>query len=253
MIRLIYQEEAFIIARDGVMFEKEIKSKYLNETLALKFYQPEELDLIYETNVCIMQDGNDYFNLGKVATISDKLHDELDITNTIFIGIHYIDRFDRRDKYHPEGEKYENYKKFLVNEVIPFVTEELPINPLGEKWTLMGDSLAGTLAFLTAIENQHLFDNIIMQSPLVNDFVIESAKQLSSNTDLEVYHTIGLKETDVGTTADGKIDFVTPNQKLHEVLDSKNLIYHYYEFPEGIHTWKYWQQDLPHALSVIFN
>lgn len=235
------------------MFEKEIKSNYLNETLSLKFYQPKELDSIYETNVCIMQDGNDYYNLGRVATLSDSLHEDFSITNTIFVGIHYIDRFDRREKYHPDGKEHDNYKKFLVKEVVPLISEQLPINPLGEKWTLMGDSLAGTLAFLIAAENQDLFDNVIMQSPLVNETVIQIANQLDDNSDLEIYHTIGLKETEVGTTVDGKIDFVTPNKALHNILKDKNLTYHYHELPDGIHTWKFWQQDLPRALNTIFN
>ena len=232
MIRLD-SKGAFIIARNGLMYEKEIESKHLNETMRLKFYQPEELDSIYETNVCIMQDGNDYYNVGRVATVSDKLHDDFDITNTVFIGIHYIDRFDRRDKYHPDGKQQKAYKKFLIEEVVPFVAKQLPINPLGEKWTLMGDSLAGTLAFLTAIENQDLFDNVIMQSPLVNDTVINAAKKLRNNADLEIYHTIGLKETEVGTTVDGKIDFVTPNLELNKILENKNLTYHYHELPDG--------------------
>ncbi len=234
------------------MFEKEIKSEYLNETLSLKFYQPENFDSIYETNVCIMQDGNDYYNVGRIATLSDSLHDDFAITNTIFIGIHYIDRFDRREKYHPDGKNHDNYKKFIIHEAIPLIKEELPINPLGEQWTLMGDSLAGTLAFLIAVENQDLFDNVIMQSPLVNEEIIKAAEMLDLS-DLEIYHTIGLKETAVGTTVDGKIDFVTPNKQLNEVLTNKKLTYHYYEFPDGIHTWKYWQKDLPRALTTIFN
>ncbi len=234
------------------MYEKEIKSEYLNETLSLKFYQPENFDSIYKTNVCIMQDGNDYYNVGRIATLSDSLHDDFAITNTIFIGIHYIDRFDRREKYHPDGKNHDNYKKFVIHEAIPLIKEQLPINPLGEKWTLMGDSLAGTLAFLIAVENQDLFNNVIMQSPLVNEDVIKAAEKLDQS-DLEIYHTIGLKETEVGTTVDGKIDFVTPNKQLNEVLTNKKLTYHYHEFPEGIHTWKYWQKDLPRALTTIFN
>src|SRR5690625_7097468 len=74
-----------------------------------------------------MQDGNDYFNLVRIATLSDELHDDFDITNTIFVGIHYLDRFDRREKYHPDGKQHENYKKFLMNEVIPMIKEQLPI------------------------------------------------------------------------------------------------------------------------------
>lgn len=235
------------------MFEKEIQSEHLDEALTLKFYQPEEIDSIYETNICIMQDGNDYFNLGRIATLSDELHDDFDITNTIFVGIHYLDRFDRREKYHPDGKQHENYKKFLMNEVIPMIKEQLPINPLGENWALMGDSLAGTLAFLVATQNLNTFDYVIMQSPLVDESVIHAAEKLDLNNDLEIYHTIGLNETEVGTTVDGKIDFVTPNKRLNEILKTKKLTYHYHELNDGFHTWKYWQKDLPRALKTIFN
>ena len=60
-----------------------------------------------------MQDGDDYFQLGSVATLSDKLHEKYEIINTTFVGIHYINRFDRLKKYHPHGEQYEAYIRFL--------------------------------------------------------------------------------------------------------------------------------------------
>src|SRR5699024_1524911 len=114
------------------MFEKEIQSEHLDEALTLKFYKHEEIDSIYETNICIKKDDNAYFKLSRTAILSDELHDDFDITNIIFVYIHYLDRFDRREKYHPDGKQHENYKKFLMNEVIPLIKEQLPINPLGE-------------------------------------------------------------------------------------------------------------------------
>ncbi len=233
------------------MTEYTIESKLLNESMTVKVYEPEEIDPVYETNLVIMQDGNDYFNLGRIASLSDSLHEEYEIVNTIFVGIHYLDRFDRREKYHPEGENNQAYKNFLTKEVVPFLKEKAPINPLGYKWTLMGDSLAGTLAFITAFENKDLFDKVIMQSPLVNQDVLDLAKAIY-HSEIEIYHTIGLKETEVGTTKDGKLDFVTPNLKLNEILSNKNLNYHYTAFKDGIHTWKYWQADLANALKTMF-
>src|SRR5699024_7412894 len=157
------------------MYEKEIDSIHLHEKINLRIYEPEEIDSLYETNVCIVQDGNDYYNLGRLATVSDKLHESYDIVNTIFVGIHYKDRFERRERYHPQGEQHKAYESFLIKEVVTFLNDMIPLNPLGITYSLMGDSLAGTLAFTTALKYNDLFKNIIMQSPLVNDSVLTLA------------------------------------------------------------------------------
>lgn len=241
------------MARKGKMYEKQIESKYLKEKMTLKFYEPEEFNPIYESHVCIMQDGDDYYHLGRIATLSDKFHDDYELVNTVFVGIHYIDRFDRREKYHPHGEQHEDYIKFLVHEVVPLVEEHLPINPLGTSWALMGDSLAGSLAFITAVKYPDLFDKVIMQSPLVDDSMIELAKDADDLSSLEIYHTIGLKETSVPTTVDGRIEFVKPNQALANILTNRLTNYYYHELEDGEHTWKYWQKDLPRALTTMFS
>ena len=240
------------MARAGKMYEKEIDSIHLHEKINLRIYEPEEIDSLYETNVCIVQDGNDYYNLGRLATVSDQLHDSYDIVNTIFVGIHYKDRFERRERYHPQGKENKHYELFIVEEVIALLKDIVPLNPLGITYSLMGDSLAGTFAFMTAVKHDTIFKNIIMQSPLVNEDVLELAKKSDSISRLNIYHTIGLKESAVPTTVDGEVEFVQPNKDLHHILKDKMSNYYYDEFPHGEHTWKYWQEDLPHALTTIF-
>src|SRR5690625_4510735 len=149
------------MARKGNMYDKKVYSNYLDETMILKIYEPEEYNSIYENNVCIMQDGDDYFQMGRIATLSDKLHENDEIVNTTFVGIHYIDRFDRLKKYHPDGEQFTAYKQFLAKEVVPLLNDTLPLNPLGTVRTLMGDSLAGTIALLTALQHTDIFDKVI--------------------------------------------------------------------------------------------
>src|SRR5690625_3737437 len=122
------------MARKGHMYEKEITSQYLNESISLRIYEPEKIDSLYETNVCIMQDGNDYYNLGRLATVSDELHENDTIVNTIFVGIHYKDRFERSERYHPEGKEHEAYMNFLIDEVVNSLDEIIPLNPLGIKY-----------------------------------------------------------------------------------------------------------------------
>ncbi|WP_099157103.1 alpha/beta hydrolase [Virgibacillus ndiopensis] len=238
--------------RKGTMIEKQIESYYLHETMTLKLYQPESFSPLYKYHICIMQDGNDYYQLGRVATLSDRLHDSNEITNTIFVGIHYQDKFDRRKKYHPSGEQNQAYIKFLVHEVVPFLDDLLPTYHMGQSRALMGDSLAGTLALMTALQYPNTFGNVIMQSPYVDETVMNAVKDAKDIHSIDIYHTIGTEETEVNTTDGSKQDFLTPNRELHKILEEKGMSYVYHEL-DGPHTWKPWQKDLKRALTTMFD
>lgn len=235
------------------MEEKEIESYYLNETIVLKTYQPEVFSPLYKYHICIMQDGNDYYQLGRAATLSDKLHDSEAIENTVFVGIHYQDRYDRKRKYHPSGEQQQAYIAFLVHEVVPALDEIIPSYHMGQSRVLVGDSLAGTLALMTAVKYPHTFSKVIMQSPYVDETVLDSVMNASNIQGMAIYHTIGENETAVDTTDNTDVDFLTPNRELYGLLQTKDVKYQYHELTGGEHTWKYWQKDLPNALRAILN
>ncbi|WP_096270260.1 alpha/beta hydrolase [Paucisalibacillus globulus] len=241
------------MSRKGKMVEHEINSTYLEEKMTLKIYQPESFSPLYKYHICIMQDGNDYYQMGRVATFSDQLHDDAEIENTIFVGIHYRDRYDRLKKYHPSGEQYEAYTKFLMKEVVPYLDDILPTYHMGGARALMGDSLAGTLALTMAMKYPNTFGKVIIQSPLVDEIVLESVRNATNIESLDIYHTIGTSETSVDTTKGPNVDFLTPNRQLKNLLEQKGLTYHYKEIPEGQHTWKYWQKDMINALKTIFS
>lgn len=240
------------MGRKGTMIEKEIDSKYLEEVMTLKLYKPEAFSSLYKYHICIMQDGNDYYQLGRAATLSDRLHAGEEIENTVFVGIHYNDKYDRREKYHPSGAKQDAYIKFLVYEVVPLLDDLLPTYHMGRSRTLMGDSLAGTLALMTALRYPHTFGQVIMQSPYVDDTVMDAVRNAENIHSIDIYHTIGLEETEVDTTAGTKEDFLTPNRALNKLLEEKGVSYIYHEL-EGEHTWKAWQKDLKRALTSMFN
>lgn len=240
------------MARKGTFNEISIRSEYLNETMEVKWYLPESFSELYKHHLCIMQDGDDYFQLGRVATLSDRLHDKNIIDNTVFVGIHYQDKEDRVRKYSPEGEQQEAYMKFLVKEVVPFLEEELPGYCIGRSRTLMGDSLAGSLALMTALKYPNTFGNVITQSPYVNDQVFDAVKSAKSLESTTIYHTIGTEETEVETT-DGEIkDFYHPNLELRDMLTESGADYIFHEL-EGEHTWKQWQGDLKRAIETVFS
>lgn len=238
--------------RKGKMTEHQIESVYLQEIMTLKIYQPENYSSLYKQHLCIMQDGNDYFQLGRAATFSDRLHETGEMENTVFVGIHYKDKFDRRKKYHPDGTDQGNYIKFLAKEVVPFLDDLLPTYLMGQTRALMGDSLAGTLALMTALKYPHTFGKVIMQSPYVNQTVLQAVREADAMDQLEIYHTIGTAETNVTMTDNNQADFLTPNRQLYEIIETKQTNYTYRELPDEEHTWKYWQNDLPNALLNMF-
>ncbi|SET55549.1 Enterochelin esterase [Salinibacillus kushneri] len=233
------------------MFDKSIHSEYLNESITLRIYQPENYSSLYKYHICIMQDGNDYFQLGRAATFIDHLHERGDIENTVLVGIHYKDKYDRHEKYHPDGRKNNDYIKFLRFEVVPVLDDILPGYYLGSARTLIGDSLGGTVSFMTALAYPNTFGNVVMQSPYVDEKVMMTAKASENLSLIKIYHTIGKHETNVQTTKGGIKNFLKPNRQLSQLLQSKTSEYTYNEL-SGDHTWKAWQKDLPNAFISIF-
>ncbi|MGN8644576.1 alpha/beta hydrolase [Gracilibacillus sp. HCP3S3_G5_1] len=233
------------MGRKGTMEDVTIESEELNEKIQIKWYLPEGFTAFQDYQLCIMNDGDDYFRMGRVATLSDQLHEELEIEPTIFMGIHYQDKHDRREKYHPNGKQNNAYITFLVKEAVPYVENYLHITPV--KRILMGDSLAGTLAFMIASQYPHTFNTVIMQSPYVDELVLERASRADEYSSIELFHSIGLEETKVAMTNGEIADFLTPNRTLNNELIGKIKQYYYDEF-NGNHTWKYWQRDLKNIL-----
>ncbi|WP_066187146.1 MULTISPECIES: alpha/beta hydrolase [Gracilibacillus] len=234
--------------RKGKMQHSTIYSTYLDEEIEIKWYIPEAFTPFNDYQLCVMQDGNDYFQIGKVATLSDRLHESMEIEPTIFMGIHYQNKEDRAQKYHPKGTKQTKYIEFLVKEAIPFVEEQIHITPV--RRALLGDSLAGTLALMVASQFPSTFDTVMMQSPYVNDQVLTRAKRAHTYAHLAIFHSVGTEEQDVDTTMGERLDFLHGNRLLHDVLAEQLSQYHYHEF-QGNHTWTYWQQDLENMLKTM--
>ncbi|MFD2215449.1 alpha/beta hydrolase [Metabacillus endolithicus] len=235
----------------GIIKEHSFYSEALQEELTLLIYLPENYSPLYKYSLLIAQDGQDYFKLGRVGRQVEALVKNEEIEDVIVIGIPYKDVHDRKEKYHPNGSKFKQYVRFLAHELVPYLDSEFPTYQIGFGRALIGDSLGATVSLLTGLAYPNTFGKLILQSPLVNEDVMNAVKEFDSSSKPMIYHQIGKKETEVKTT-DGIIqDFLTPNRKLSQLMSEKGFSYTYEEF-NGDHTWKYWQPALTPILKLMF-
>lgn len=236
----------------GKIEEIRFFSEALQEEMELWFYLPARYSPLYKHNIILASDGKDYFQLGRIGRIADELMEEELIEPVIIVGIPYKTVVERRRMYHPEGDRHEAYIRFLAHELIPYLDDTYPTYQMGASRMLMGDSLAASISLLTAAKYPNCIGKVVMHSPFVNAQVLEAVESIKDPAALTIYHVIGKQETEVQTTADGRLDFLTPNRELHELIKKRGFP-HFYEELEGDHTWKTWQPDVRRALIEICN
>lgn len=235
----------------GKIEEISFYSKALDEEMQLLIHLPHQYSPLYKYSVLIASDGKDYFQYGRIGRVVDELVYDGDINNMIVVGIPYKSVKERRRMYHPDGDRHEDYIRFLAHELVPYLDENYPTYQVGAGRGLIGDSLAATISLLTALKYPNCFGKVILHSPYVDDNVLEKVKAFKDPSAFSIYHVIGEEETEVKTTQDGTQDFLSPNRELNKLIKTKGFSYFYEEF-KGNHTWKYWQQDVRRAVKESF-
>lgn len=231
------------------IIEKSIYSTYLEETRKAIIYLPPEYDDKLSYPIIYCQDGEQFFNLGKIATQANKLILEEDIEPMIIVGIE-MRKETRRSEYHPDGSRFSMYELFVVEELIPTIERNFSVKENGMNRFLAGDSLGGAISIHLALDFKHLFHNVISFS---GAFFESTHRRLLMEGDLswlQIYMTIGLQEDEVKTKL-ATFDFLHFNRKTMEILKSKKVKLYYVE-KQGSHTWGFWQKEIPNALRYFF-
>ena len=235
----------------GKIEEINFYSKALDEDMQLLIHLPNQYSPLYKYSVLIASDGKDYFQYGRIGRVVDELVYDGDINNMIVVGIPYKSVKERRRMYHPDGDRHEDYIRFLAHELVPYIDENYPTYQVGAGRGLIGDSLAATISLLTALKYPNCFGKVILHSPYVDESVLDKVEALKDPSSFSIYHVIGEGETEVKTTQDGTQDFLSPNRELSKLIKRRGFSYFYEEF-KGNHTWKYWQQDVRRAIKESF-
>src|SRR3954453_23950170 len=93
----------------GTIKEVTIQSSELGEDVQLLIYLPANFSPLYKYSLLIAQDGQDYFQLGRIGRLADEFLFQREIENIIIVVVPYKDVKDRRRKYHPDGDQNQLY------------------------------------------------------------------------------------------------------------------------------------------------
>ncbi len=236
----------------GTIEEISITSQELERTFSLLVYLPYNYSPLYTYPLLLVQDGKDYFQLGRLPKVADQLIEDDKIEDVVMVGIPYENPKTRWQMYHPDGKWHEAYINFLVRELMPVLKERYAIDDLAGNRTLMGESLGGTISLITALRYPNSFSNVVMHSPLANAAVLSDVEKSGDLAPFHIYHVIGKKETEVETTHGETENFLEPNRVLNQHFINKEMSYYFYDELDGNHTWKTWQPDIERTMLEMF-
>src|SRR5699024_2873803 len=183
-------------------------------------------------------DGLDFFSFGRIHRSYERLREQNDVERAIFVGFHYEDVDKRRAEFHPQGARTHLTVKAVANEILPFIDRTFPTYKVGNARVILGDSLAGSAALMTALSYPRIFSQVGLLSPQHDEVIQTLIERCQFQEQLTIWQAVGLDEKDFKLPTTGKrADFLTPNRELKAIIESNNFTHHYLEF-EGGHQWK---------------
>jgi enterochelin esterase-like enzyme len=224
-------------------------SAVLQEERMLRVYLPPGYDEMLTYPVIYCQDGEQFFNYGRIATTANRLILDGELEPFIVVGVD-VNMERRTDDYAPEGDRFDRYMRFFVEEMLPHIEQKYAVRDDADQRILAGDSLGGTVSLHLALRHRKLFHRVLSLS---GAFLSSTQSALSAEQDLSwlrIYQLIGTRETEVKTTR-GVFDFLAANRAVRTLLEERkaNLLY---EEKPGEHLWGFWQQALATGLAWVF-
>ncbi|MCL9662310.1 esterase family protein [Paenibacillus hunanensis] len=230
------------------ILKEEIQSRHLGEARTLRIYLPPGYNELLSYPVIYCQDGEEFFNFGRIATYANQLILDENIEPFIVVGVEVNTKI-RTQEYAPFGSRFEAYTACFAEEIIPYIEEKYPVRRSADERVLAGDSLGGSVSVHIALRYPELFRRIISLS---GAYYEQSQQLIATESDLsalDVYMIVGLQETDFESDT-GIYDFVKLNQDTRDLLLERGATVRYAE-KDGKHLWGFWQKELPDAIKYF--
>jgi enterochelin esterase-like enzyme len=228
------------------ILKETVQSRRLPEgSRNLRVFLPPGYNELLSYPVVYCQDGEDFFNFGRIATTATRLILDEGLEPFLIVGVD-VDKSVRSEEYTPDGSRYSDYIAFFAEELVPFIEERFSVRQDPQYRILAGDSLGGTVSLHLALSYPGLFNRVISMSGAfypVSQRILAQASDLSG---LHMYMIVGLQENAFETDR-GVFDFVQLNRDTVAILKQKGASV-FYEEKDGKHQWGFWQQEVPQAL-----
>jgi enterochelin esterase-like enzyme len=228
--------------------KQSVPSIYLEQPRSIRIFLPPGYNELVTYPVIYCQDGEQFFNFGRIVTHMNRLLYDEGAEPAIIVGVD-VDLSIRTSEYSPEGSRFHDYCRFFTEELLPFVEQEYSVRSECHERLLAGDSLGGTVSLHLALDYPHHFCRVLCLS---GAFFRETRERISLEADLsrlKLYMLIGTDETAV-TTERGTFDFLTENRQTKTLLEARSVRLTYMEKP-GKHLWGFWQNELPEAMKLF--
>jgi len=229
--------------------KERVKSRHLPEGHRdIRVYLPPGYTEHDRYAVVYCQDGEDFFNFGRIATIAQRLILEEIWAPFAVVGVD-VDKRWRTAEYAPDGMRHESYVRFWEEELMPFVEARFALRTDPHGRVLAGASLGAAVSLALALRRPQQYPNVLAFSGAFDEASLRLIRAAEDLSVLRVWMVVGLGETAFATER-GTFDFVALNRKAREELVGKGARVTYEEKP-GEHKWGFWQALLPEGLAAF--
>lgn len=226
-----------------------LPARRLGKHRNIRVFLPPDYDEHYRYPVIYCQDGEQFFNFGRIVTHAlRRMTDEGD-RPMIIAGID-VDMPHRTAEYSPDGDRFTDYCAFITEELVPFIESRYSVKADPKGRLLAGCSLGATVSLHLALGHPELSQRVLALSGAFGEATLNRLDACGDLSDLKICMIVGQQETAVKTDR-GTWDFVRLNREAGRMLMDKGASVVYREY-EGTHTWGFWQRHIPEGLALFF-
>jgi enterochelin esterase family protein len=236
-------------ARQGRIEQRSIDSAAFGDARQVQVYIPARFRATRRYPLLVVHDGADYLEYAGLKTVLDNLIHRLEIPSMI---VALTSSGNRMEEY----TVCEAHARFLVEELVPALEAEFPLESQPAGRALMGASLGAVATFAAAAHAPGFFGRLLLQSgsfafsdigeqdlppPLIGvaDFVNAYRGDPVHLAD-RVFMSCGIYES-----------LIYENRSLVPILQATDMDVRFAEARDG-HNWENWRDRLREGLSWLF-
>ncbi|MEM7247842.1 MAG: alpha/beta hydrolase-fold protein, partial [Acidobacteriota bacterium] len=235
-------------ARKGKLEEHLIASTAFGEVRKFRVYVPARFRTNRRHPLLIVHDGRDFLNFAGLQTVLDNLIHRYEIPPTV---VALLDSDDRLNEY----ANNEQHARFVVEELVPAMSELYPLHDRPDARVLMGASFGAVATLSTAWRYQGTFGKLLLQSgsfaftdigehdrgPVFDPVVrfVNAFRDDPGRPAEQVHVSCGIYER-----------LIYENRSLVPLLQSAGMSVRFEESRDG-HDWENWRDRLRGGLSWL--